>query len=125
MTRICSHCGSDDKHNNDIEHYRDSSERRAMVAHGYCWSCAFWCVKRDIYDNRNVVVEMKAGVRDLYRIGPETNDERVFRGFGGALFRIRMLADDTVVESRNLWHNGEIPETWRRHFPVTAEFLYP
>lgn len=43
-------------------------------------------------------------------------------GFGGALCRIQR-ADGSILVTRNLWHNGEIPPEWRERLPDNAVFL--
>lgn len=42
-------------------------------------------------------------------------------GFGGHRFRIR-LHDGRLVETSNLWTQGEIPDDRRTEFPDTAVF---
>jgi hypothetical protein len=44
-------------------------------------------------------------------------------GFGGREFRFRMLADDRVVVSHNVWHQGRIPVEYADQLPDNAEAL--
>lgn len=44
------------------------------------------------------------------------------KGHGGSLFRIRMH-DGTLIDSRNLWCQGPIPERFRDRLYDNAEFL--
>lgn len=58
-----------------------------------------------------------------YYIGDEDSKETYFRGFAGAHFTIRFY-DGRVVETTNLWCQGDIPEEFRDLFPNNAEFDY-
>lgn len=57
-----------------------------------------------------------------YYIDPDESDAAGFKGFGGRKFKIR-FNDGTEVTTRNLWHNGEVPDEWRDKLPDTAEFV--
>lgn len=46
-----------------------------------------------------------------------------FKGCAGHHFRIRFLDTGEVVDTTNLWVNGDIPEEFRDRLPDTAEFL--
>ncbi len=46
-----------------------------------------------------------------------------FRGFGGREFRIRFYDGRTDVVTRNLWHQGIIPEHYRALLPDNAEWV--
>lgn len=41
-------------------------------------------------------------------------------GFGGALFRFRLLATGEVIESNNVWYQGRIPDEYRDVMPDNA-----
>ena len=43
-------------------------------------------------------------------------------GFGGHEFYIRKF-DGTLIKSNNVWHQGKIPEHFRKDLPDTADFL--
>jgi hypothetical protein len=58
-----------------------------------------------------------------YRIKPDHSRPGPGSGFDGQLFRIRMLASGDVIETRNLWHQGTIPPSWRDRLPANAEFI--
>jgi hypothetical protein len=58
----------------------------------------------------------------FYSIGSE-NAHCGARGFGGRRFRFRRLADDSIVESTNMWSGGTIPPAWRDRLPDTAVML--
>lgn len=44
-------------------------------------------------------------------------------GYGGRKFKIRMFEDGRVVETNNLWCQGDVPEEYRPRLPDTAEFV--
>ena len=46
-----------------------------------------------------------------------------FRGFGGRRFKIKMLDTGDVIETNNLWYQGEVPEEYRDLLPNTAQFI--
>ena len=59
-----------------------------------------------------------------YRIMPDLpTSSRDHAGMAGRLYRIRMLATGEVIETRNLWHQGVIPPSWRDRLPDDAEFV--
>lgn len=81
---------------------------------------AFW--EKELADRDGAVV---IG-HEHYRIHPDLRaGERGIAGYGGRLFRIRMLATGDVIETRNLWHQGTITPPWRDRLPATAVFFYP
>jgi hypothetical protein len=43
-------------------------------------------------------------------------------GMGGAPYRIRMLADGSIVECSDMWFAGVVPPSWRERFPDNAVF---
>lgn len=47
-----------------------------------------------------------------------------FKGFGGRRFKIKFLATGEVVETTNLWHNGEVPAEYRDRMPDSAVFVW-
>lgn len=69
--------------------------------------------------------------RQVIRVGGwhyvvrEEPTERALRsgacGFGGRLFVFRLIADGTVIRSRNLWSQGRIPDEFRGALPDNAE----
>src|ERR1700691_2395749 len=62
--------------------------------------------------------------RNHYRIKPDYPErDRDIAGYGGQLHRIRRLATGEVTETRNLWHQGIVPPSWRDRLPDDAEFV--
>lgn len=90
------------------------SEEEVLYPIGLCYECYFWT---DLFKHspNNVVIDGKC-----YHIDP--NEKAKHKGFGGRKFKIRFL-DGTLVETTNLWLNGEIPEHFRERFPNNAEFI--
>ena len=59
-----------------------------------------------------------------YSIGNE-DDTSPFRGFAGAKVRIKFF-DGREIISTNMWHNGTIPEEYKKFFKdnATLEWLH-
>lgn len=63
-----------------------------------------------------------------YTIGKEPSETEYRRnrdmlGFGGARWRFRLLATDEIIESRNVWFQGEIPTEYRGLLIDNAELV--
>lgn len=58
-----------------------------------------------------------------YTLGPEPhrNERRDMLGHGGARFRFRLLATGEIIESHNVWFQGQIPDEYRELLPDNAE----
>ena len=85
---------------------------------GLCFYCAFWLSQS--YDRVGAVVARG----QHYRIGPEgQRGDRGMRGFGGARFAFRMLADGAEIVSTNTWSQGTVPERFRTLIPDNAVAL--
>lgn len=89
----------------------------------------FW---QDILDRREKNLDRRVSVvidNEHYMIGPETEDPKEFRGFGGREFVIELLTLDgqvlQTVHTTNLWAQGTIPPAWRDRFPNNARFVTP
>lgn len=46
-----------------------------------------------------------------------------FLGYGGRKFKIKMLDTGEVIETNNLWCQGDVPEEYKSRLPNTAEFV--
>lgn len=112
----CRKCGEID-HAGPVER----NERGALMRRlRFCSNCCFWRNRALVGFRQPDTHITVAGV--CYFIDRENGGES-FRGFGGARHRIRFLKTGRVVESTNLWFNGQVPERWRNFLPDTAEFL--
>jgi len=86
-----------------------------------CFDCHFWMEKihyvnnDDKMDNGEQVIRCN-GVH--YSIKLE--DANGFRGFNGAKFRFKLLKDNSIIESSNVWHQGDIPEEFKKELPDNA-----
>ena len=46
-----------------------------------------------------------------------------FLGYGGRKFKIKMFDTGEVIETNNLWCQGDVPEEYKSRLPNTAEFV--
>ena len=88
-----------------------------------CFDCNFWIEKFEEKNSVNVA-RIK---NNHYIIGKESYTGE--RGFAGRQFKIKFfekiwIADkDNCITTTNLWHQGEIPERFRKYLPNNAEFI--
>jgi len=109
-TGICEFCGKD---------FTQIMEKDAHLR-DHCHDCYFWFKKVNLSENhqaRRVIVKSQH-----YMIG--RNHFEPFKGFGGRDFTIQ-FHDGRKIETSNLWHQGEIPESFKKFLPDNAEFVYP
>jgi hypothetical protein len=105
---ICEFCGSE---------YSRTCEDDAYIGKN-CFDCSFWIKKINLPEEdeaRRVIVDSQH-----YRLG--VNNSGPFRGFGGRKFTV-LFNDGRVVETRCLWHQGEISERFRGMLPDNAVFV--
>ena len=82
-----------------------------------CFDCSFWLEKTDYPDdmkNHQVIID---GQHYLFH---ETDS--FIKGFGGRRFKIQFF-DGRIIETNNLWFQGEIPDQFRSMLPNNAVFL--
>lgn len=110
----CSLCGKTD----DLSNYDPSEYLLLMHKHHVCFHCAFWMdkiqnppVNREIINGHHYIIHPFA-----------KRPHNVILGFGGHEFYIRRF-DGTLIKSNNVWHQGKIPEHFRKDLPDTADFL--
>lgn len=94
--------------------YEGSSPDRAGAERSAEFGRQFWNEKIAIKDDPRVA--RVSGTH--YQIGDE--NAKGMRGFGGARAIIR-FHDGRVVESSNLWTQGQIPLAYRDQLPDNAE----
>lgn len=88
-----------------------------MTKHQICFGCAFWTEKAALAHTRESV-RVKG---NLYFI--EDENSKCERGFGGQYHKIKFTSG-RVVESTNLWYNGEVPEHFKSVLSDNAEFIH-
>ena len=110
---ICRECGG------EISLEFCEEEKRKLIERQLCFHCHFWQEKIDMEDAPRVVrIEGKH-----YMICEERSGmPGMFRGFGGTPFTIR-FNDGRETKTRNLWHQGTIPERFRGRLPDNASFV--
>lgn len=91
--------------------------RSEIIAQKLCHSCHFWTGKLPGLNDPNVFV-VNGG---MYKKYPDTNDKG-FKGFGGRLFKM-LRPDGKIVESKNMWHSGTVPEIFRDRIKDNAVFV--
>lgn len=88
-----------------------------------CFNCNFWTELIAVKDDPNTVrASNMYGEPHHYIIGPVTTGSLRWLGYGGNKFIIGFF-DGRNVETRNLWHQGEIPEHFQERLPLNAEFV--
>lgn len=91
---------------------------RIMSKRNVCSKCAFWMDKIAHPDIGNEVIGSHYYI--VYPFVKRPNN--VIKGSEGKEFYIRRF-DGTLIKSNNIWHQGEIPEHFRKQLPDTANFL--
>jgi len=82
-----------------------------------CFFCLFWSEWIEKKDDPNTV--RIDGTH--YHIAPDAPDA-YFKGFGGRRFKIE-FNDGRVVETRNLWCQGDISKHYKELLPDNAKFI--
>lgn len=94
--------------------------------HQYCYNCAYWLVMAHTDATPDpsrvaiVVTESEGPVH--YSFSRATDSTR---GHGGRKFTFRLIADDSILSTTNLWYQGTPPAHLRDLFPVSAVQLTP
>ena len=57
-----------------------------------------------------------------YRIGSKPYPQKGY-GFDGEHYRIKMIETGAVIDTRDLWHQGTVPEEYRGILQDTAKFV--
>jgi hypothetical protein len=124
-TDICSFCGKE----YDAGQYGTLEEitklkkdiPMRMLTDKVCFQCGFWFEKIDL-DNGPWKDTFVIANHYHYHIGDEVpKGARGFIGSGGYRYTIEFF-DGRVVESNNLWHQGEVPEIFWEKLPNNAVF---
>lgn len=105
---VCIVCG---KEFNCKRYYGEYSD----CCSSECFTKKFW---------NNIVAEKNEHIivdGTCYAIAPAPING--FYGFDGRKFKIKMFDTGEVIETNNLWCQGEIPEEYRYLLPNTAQFI--
>jgi len=117
---ICKYCNKEYS-----MHYSHSEISEMMEAEGLCFTCAFWEIHARNFesDKDNGFVFIVKGNRYFNGGKVDKKTTRGFLGFGGADWKIKILVTGEIIETNNLWHQGDIPEYFRHRMPDNAVFL--
>lgn len=115
---FCKDCGVIEFCN----YVQDTKNR--MIENKTCFICDFWQVRDQEYLNgnkRNTIIINGS----TYSDGGATKGRNTnYNGFGGAIFKIRMLDGSKEWETNNLWYGGVIPKKYKTTtMKDTAEFI--
>lgn len=81
-----------------------------------CFHIDFW---RNALDDEAIIIDGAC-----YHIGEEPEDLKNYQGFlgfDGSEFKIRKFGSDEIIVTHNLWHQGDLPEDFKRD--DNAEFI--
>ncbi len=93
--------------------------RAILEEHKMCFDCNCFrevCNIAKVDKNRMIIDGASWHVR------PDAPGE-YFQGMGGAEFRIKRFDSEEIITTRNLWHQGDIPEIWKEEIKNNAEFI--
>lgn len=110
----CKCCGR--KYTN---HYLNGSTKNIMEELNYCFECAFWEDKLRTNDSKTFIID---GSR-YHDGGKVPKGTKGFIGFGGHEWKIQKFDSDEIIETNNLWHQGDIPFWFRKKMPDNAKFI--
>lgn len=128
---VCTNCLNRERYENGEESFflckicgeADSPKLWAgdgVLGYGLCFSCSFWTRHINAYRHGR---KLSIG-GNLFAVGAEERGfHNDFRGYGGRFFTIKMLNTGKEFITSNLWHNGEIPERFRKSLPDNAIFI--
>ena len=109
----CKECGSILR-TNFLEPYKSKITRENI-----CFSCFHWIdIENTLSDERRFIIKGNS-----YWKEPDKDKNDFFVGFGGHEFKIRRFGSEEIIISRNLWHQGVVPEHFKERIKDNAEFL--
>lgn len=109
----CVECGGTDR----ATYVSETRER--MLARSLCFLCLFWHDRIEAQSNPKACVISGQSFQDA---GRRTGGSQSSLGFGGREFHIEFF-DGRVIETNNLYAQGEVPERFRDRLPDTARFV--
>ena len=97
------------------DNFNDCDIKDIMIKEGCCFSCGFWRLKiLNPLPNRIII----KGTHYVF----EKDTDNYFKGSGGRAHYAR-LNNGTVLCSKNVWYQGEIPKQFRKDLPNNAVFI--
>lgn len=112
----CTICGKEIEES----HYRDEIP---VLCGNECFHTYFWNEKVEKYgDGTNDYAKTVAIVNGSHYIFHPDSPDTFFTGHGGRQFKI-IFHDGRVVQSKNVWHQGDIPQTHKHLLPDNAIFV--
>ena len=114
---ICQYCGETDPLSWTTE------VRDRLIANQRCHTCDYWITLSD-KDLRELADKYVVTPQWTHYVVEPDKGTGGFRGFGGAPFVINWFNEARdPTRTRNLWHQGEIPELHRHRFTRNAGVL--
>ena len=110
LEKPCLHCGSIINTT-----YREPTKSE-LIRDNVCFFCNFWMGY--IEKKNNLSIARIDG--NHYIISPD--GPAGFKGFGGRKFTI-IFNDGREITSHNLWHQGTIPDHFKKQLPDNAKFI--
>ena len=106
----CKMCGDWIKTN-----YRNYNEYKDL---NICFSCNHWneIYKTQNHPNRFIINGTSYWMQSKEKV-------KGFCGFDGRLFKIQRLNSKEIIETRNLWCQGDIPKIWLDLIKDNAKFI--
>lgn len=95
--------------------------KKRLEENQYCFHCDFWIEREKEYLNKGFLIIDGCVYSDA---GSTKGKNTAYNGFGGSVFKIRMLDGSKEWETNNLWCGGEIPNKYRLStMKDNAEFI--
>lgn len=94
------------------------------VRKDYCFSCNFWTDR--VWDMQLNDGNLRFIIDKHMYSTPKMVENRVggkYAGFGGRKFLIKINDTQEVIETHNLWHQGDVPIHFLDRLPDTATFV--
>lgn len=99
-------------------HYIEPT-RTKLINTNTCFRCDFWNDKLARIDNPRVfIIDGKAYFRE-----DDMDGNNRFVGHGGRQFSIKRLDTGEIIQTKNLWCNGDVPKHFREKMKDNAKFL--
>lgn len=110
---ICPECGK--KNRTEEEGYK--------VRMHHCFSCNFWLDRLEDFNKRDDVYRFIID-KHCYSTSKIENHRKgdKFSGFAGRRFLIKINETQEVIDTCNLWHQGEVPIHFLDRLPDNATF---